>query len=104
VLLAICDQPAPSAKYIERLVAAFRAGSMIVASTCGGSIGVPAVLHGDVFGALWALQGNEGARRILGACGAAMIDCPEGAIDIDPPDDAARIADGTSGACFWQTR
>ena len=114
VLLAVADQPAFSAEVIARLVA-FRHGSTqavrhgsrqavqigtppttwsIVAAHYAGRLGVPALFGREHFAALAALTGEEGARHYLAAQAAetAAVDLPELAVDLDTPEDLARLA------------
>jgi len=89
VLLALCDQPALSPEIIGRLAALHRATGRIAASRYGGRNGAPAVFGRRHFGALGALEGDAGARRLLNGKpeSVAAEDLPEMAIDLDTPGD-----------------
>ena len=93
-LVAVADQPAFSADVIARLVAVRGAtGQSIVAARYAGRLGVP-VLFGQVhFAALAALTGEDGARHFLAehAGETAAVDLPELAVDLDTPEDVARL-------------
>jgi molybdenum cofactor cytidylyltransferase len=92
VLVLVCDQPALDAVHIDRLVAAYRAGSPRVASRYAGTLGVPALFDRTSFPDLRGLRGDEGARHILRvARDVAAVDWEPGSVDIDTNEDAARV-------------
>ncbi len=98
-LVAVADQPAFSAEVIARLVSARRETRRgIVAARYAGRLGVPALFGREHFAALAALTGEEGARHFLAAHAAetAAVDLPELAVDLDTPEDVARLAAGTA--------
>ena len=98
-LVAVADQPAFSAEVIARLVSARRETRRgIVAARYAGRLGVPALFGREHFAALGALTGEEGARHFLAAHAAetAAVDLPELAVDLDTPEDVARLAAGTA--------
>ena len=93
-LLALCDQPAFSADTIAQLVAAQRtSGRSIVAARYAGRQGAPALFLREHFPALTALTGEEGARALLNDHPerVAAVDLPELALDLDAPDDLAKL-------------
>ena len=93
-LIALCDQPAFSAATIDRLVAAQQAtGRGIVAARYAGRQGAPALFLREHFAALAALTGEEGARPLLNGDPAlvATVDLPKLALDLDTPEDVARL-------------
>ena len=96
-LIALCDQPYFSAQAVEKLLAAWdNAGTpdAIVAARYAGRAGVPAIFGRDYFAQLRALAGAEGAKRILSDNTRKLttVDLPELAVDVDLPEDWARIA------------
>ena len=94
-LVALVDQPAFSADVIARLVTARRdTGRGIVAARYAGRLGVPALFGREHFAALAALTGEEGAKHFLAAHAdkTAAVDLPELAVDLDTPEDVARLA------------
>ena len=98
-LVAVADQPAFSAEVIARLVSARRETRRgIVAARYARRLGVPALFGREHFAALAALTGEEGARHFLAAHAAetAAVDLPELAVDLDTPEDVARLAAGTA--------
>ena len=89
-LIVVCDQPALSAAHLDALIEACtgapgRAG----ASAYGGSVGVPALFPRALFADLLRLEGDRGAQRVLIARRESLLEVPwpEGAIDIDTPED-----------------
>jgi molybdenum cofactor cytidylyltransferase len=91
VLLAPCDQPALSADVIRLLASLHRATGRTSAARYHGRNGAPAVFGRDHFGALMALRGDEGARRLLNSESerVAAIDLPQLGADFDTPADYA---------------
>jgi molybdenum cofactor cytidylyltransferase len=86
ILLLVCDQPAVSAPFIERLIATREATKKdIVASSYADTVGVPAVFNRFLFKELLALGDESGAKSIIlqNPERVAQFAFPEGAIDID---------------------
>ena len=93
-VLLLCDQPHVTAEVINALVAAHRAtGSAVVASTYGGSYGVPAVFARTLFAELAQLEGATGAKQLIKryAAEAHFLPFPRGEVDVDTPDDFSRL-------------
>jgi molybdenum cofactor cytidylyltransferase len=94
LLLLVCDQPALGAAHLARLLSLHRAsGQPITASEYNGEPGVPAVFARSIFRELLALRQDTGARTIIRR-DAARVQClpwPEGAFDIDIPDDFRKL-------------
>ena len=94
VVLMLCDQPFVTREIIARLVAAHReTGRSIVASRYGGSYGVPALFGKGHFAELTTLEGDAGAKQIIQRHlpKVHLLPFPEGEIDIDTPEDLARL-------------
>ena len=94
-VLMVCDQPHVTADVISRLVAAHRAtGSPVVASTYGGSFGVPALFGRALFAELARLEGAAGAKQVIKrhASEAHFLPFPGGEVDVDTPDEFSRLA------------
>lgn len=94
-LVALADQPAFSGDSIGRLVAAQQmTGRGIAAARYGGRSGAPALFLREFFPALAALTGEDGARTLLNSepDKVAGVDLPELALDIDLPEDLARLS------------
>jgi molybdenum cofactor cytidylyltransferase len=92
LLLCTCDQVLTSRAHLERLVAEFTRAGVTVASYYNGAPGVPALIEARYFERLLQLQGDRGAGPLLrSGIGVTSIDWPEGAIDLDTPEDVARF-------------
>lgn len=90
----LCDQPRVTATVISGIVAAHHAnGSAVVASTYGGSFGVPALFGSALFAELGRLEGAAGAKQVIKrhASEAHFIPFPGGEADVDTPEDFSRL-------------
>jgi molybdenum cofactor cytidylyltransferase len=98
LLILACDQPHVSAEILQRLIEAHaKTNCSIVASAYAETRGVPALFRRECFPALLSLGDGEGARALIAAAGeadVALIDFPEGAIDIDATEDLSRLEFG----------
>lgn len=93
-VLLLCDQPHVTIDVISALVAAHRAtGRPVVASTYGGSFGVPALFSRTLFAELRRLEGTSGAKEVIRrhASEAHFLPFPSGEVDVDTPDDFSRL-------------
>ena len=93
-VLLLCDQPHVTSEIINGLVAAHRStGRPIVASTYGGSFGVPALFSRTLFAELTRLEGRSGAKEIIKrhASEAHLLPFPNGEVDVDTPFDFSRL-------------
>jgi molybdenum cofactor cytidylyltransferase len=94
VCIAVCDQPAVTARHLRMLVGAWRkTHASIVASDYGGVHGVPAVFSASHFAELRELRGDRGAGPLLAGHAASLqtIPLPGGDIDIDTPADLTKL-------------
>jgi molybdenum cofactor cytidylyltransferase len=90
----LCDQPHVTADLISGLIAAHHAtGRPIVASTYGGSFGVPALFNRTLFAELARLEGAAGAKQVIKrhASEAYLLPFRNGEVDVDTPDDFSRL-------------
>ena len=80
-----------TSEHARLLVAHYRAGGGVaVASRYADTLGVPAVFGRTRFADLLSLRGDQGARSLLrGDPDVIALDWPDGALDIDTPDDLA---------------
>lgn len=90
-LVVLGDMPGITRADLNRLIAAFRAqgGRSVVRATHNGKRGNPVILPRALFGAVAALQGDTGARHIVEAGGADIVDIELGAtasMDVDTPE------------------
>lgn len=94
VVLMLCDQPHVTREVVAALVSAHRAdGSPVVASQYGGGFGVPALFARPLFAELARLEGRAGAKQVIErhAGEAQFVPFPGGEIDVDTPEDFARL-------------
>jgi molybdenum cofactor cytidylyltransferase len=94
VVLMLCDQPFVTRDVIVGLVRAhYETGCSIVASQYGGSYGVPALFGKAHFAELATLKGAAGAKQVIQKHlqKVQLLPFPEGEIDVDTPDDFARL-------------
>jgi molybdenum cofactor cytidylyltransferase len=89
-LILACDQPFITTPLIDDLVNHFeRDKPLIVASRYDGTAGIPALFSRELFDELTELTGDKGAKGVIAKHGsqAILVDLPEGALDIDTPED-----------------
>ena len=89
-----CDQPFVDASVVRKLIAACeKSGRPIAASSYANTLGVPALFDRSCFEALLALPDDSGAKTLIASRPdeVASIAFEEGAIDIDTPEDFARL-------------
>jgi molybdenum cofactor cytidylyltransferase len=93
VILMLCDQPFADTAIINQLIQASANNKPLVACNYNGTIGVPALFDKSHFEELLALQGNEGAKKLLlkHANEVHTIPFPLGMIDIDTIGDFERL-------------
>ncbi len=99
-IFLLCDQPLISPSVLADLIATHeRTAAPIVASEYDGVLGVPALFAQSLFPELLALDGPSGARHLIHAHAeqTAALPFQEGAIDIDTPDDYARLQAPAAG-------
>ena len=90
VVLLACDQPFVSTSKIEALIAlAGTSSKPIVASAYADTFGIPALFTARYFAELSNLAVDRGAKELIISerKNVALLDFPEGAIDIDTPAD-----------------
>ena len=90
-VICLGDMPQVRAETIDRLIGAFdpERGALIVVPTIGGKRGNPVVWSRRFFPELIALEGDVGARHVIGTYGEAVVEVPADAatlIDIDTPE------------------
>jgi molybdenum cofactor cytidylyltransferase len=93
VILMLCDQPFADSSIINQLIQASANNKHLVACNYNGTIGVPALFYKSHFKELLALQGNEGAKKLLLKYKDEVhtIPFPLGMIDIDTIGDFERL-------------
>ncbi|MBK9013750.1 MAG: nucleotidyltransferase family protein [Saprospiraceae bacterium] len=94
VLLLLCDQPFVTTDFLKELVEKWRNSPVqIVASSYAGTFGPPAIFGQKLFPELAALHGQQGAKKLMEKHRPrlALVDFPDGAVDIDLPEDWERV-------------
>lgn len=102
LLVTLVDVPLVSAETVRAVIDAYRrSGAPIVRPARGGRHGHPVLFDRAVFGDLRRADPAQGAKAVLRARRAEILDVPvtdEGAfVDIDTPDDYERIAKHLAG-------
>ncbi len=95
VLLLVCDQPRLTVDHLRTLLSQHEAGgTAITASQYAGRTGVPAVFAAAVVPELLECRGDQGAREVIrrDAARVQVVPWPEGAVDIDRPEDLRDLA------------
>lgn len=95
VLLLLADQVQVGTEELRQLASAWRRQPQLaVAAQYGGGIGVPAIIPRNAFSALLQLRGDRGAQAWLRANDTRVVavPMPRAAVDIDTPEDLARVA------------
>lgn len=93
MLLMTCDQPFVTTGIVRAIIEARTTGHhRIVASEYEGIVGVPAVFERSLFPELQQLTGSKGAKAVIlrHLIETHRRSFPEGAMDLDTPDDLAR--------------
>ena len=93
-LLLLCDQPFITTALLEEMYALKNSSRKpIIACAYGNTIGTPALFNKTLFPQLFALNGQEGAKKILlqHPEQVATVDFPQGAIDIDTNSDYEQL-------------
>jgi len=89
-LVMVCDQPLVDRILLEKIIKTFtKTDVLIVACEYQNTVGVPALFHRKLFPEIFALDSPNGAKQLIEKYRArtAVIAFPEGAIDVDTPDD-----------------
>jgi molybdenum cofactor cytidylyltransferase len=94
VAIALCDQPFVSSQTLNQLVEVYHfTGQPIIASEYAETLGVPALFSRTLFSELMTLKSTEGAKTLIKKHNHQVfsISFPEGAIDIDTPNDYEQL-------------
>lgn len=97
VILAVADQPHITAGLFQRLgQLRLNSAKGIVACQYADTQGVPVLFDRIYFDKLQALSGKQGAKKLIQqySTDVAVQDFPEGAIDLDTPQDYAQFCAG----------
>jgi molybdenum cofactor cytidylyltransferase len=91
-IVCLGDMPQVDAALIDRLITAFdpEKGALVVVPTIAGKRGNPVVWSRRFFGDLGQLEGDVGARHLIGSYPEAVVEVPltgrAALIDVDTPD------------------
>ncbi len=99
VIIMVCDQPLLTTGHLNKLIQIFRqTKSPIVASYYSNTAGVPALFEKSVFEKLLNVENESGARKIIQQNKDLVqtVDFPEGAVDVDTPDDFKKLKERLS--------
>jgi molybdenum cofactor cytidylyltransferase len=93
VLYLVADQPYVHSLHLDTLIKTFHETGKICASNYANSPGVPVLFPGKYFNQILTLSNEHGAKKIImdNLDDVALIEFPQGAIDIDTPDDYQRF-------------
>ena len=97
ILFLTCDQPLVTGALFHDMLARFdRSGcDTVVACAYADTVGIPAVIPRRLFDPLQSLTGDEGAQGIIASEPEVItVPFPDGAIDIDTPDDLRALDTG----------
>ena len=100
VIIMVCDQPFADATLLMQLIQKQQeTGKPIIACSYNHTLGVPAYFSHQLFPELLALQGHEGAKKILAGhrLSVATVAFPLGGIDIDTLSDYEQLTAMDSG-------
>lgn len=92
-IIALCDQPLLTASHLQQIASVYRQQtSGVVASEYNQISGVPALFDRQLFPALLNLPPAAGAQKIIAAANPVVtIPFPQGAYDIDTPNDLETV-------------
>lgn len=94
ILILLSDQPFVNRELLNQLIEGFVPDEeMIVASSYGDVLGVPAVFDGYYFRELSELEGDAGARKLINTYRTKVkgVRFEDGLIDIDTPKDLNQL-------------
>jgi molybdenum cofactor cytidylyltransferase len=97
VIVMVCDQPFVNAALLQQLIDHQTiAAKGIIACTYDNTAGTPVLFSNLYFEALTALEGQQGAKKILqqSTDDLALVPFPLGALDIDTAEDYQRLLTG----------
>jgi molybdenum cofactor cytidylyltransferase len=99
VIITVCDQPFLTSEHLNKLIATYqKTKTEIVASSYNQTKGVPALFSRYLFGQLLELEEMAGARKIIlnYPTDFPLVEFPRGEIDLDTPEDLARLTNKDS--------
>ena len=97
VIIALADQPLISEAIFDRLIQSYQqTGNIIIACAYDDIVGVPALFNKNIFSELINLEGDRGAKALMGKYRDEVLTIPvaEAAFDIDTEDDYENLLIG----------
>src|SRR5690348_4671614 len=92
VCILLADQPFVEARHLREMQTLLEgSAALAVAAEYNGTLGVPAFFKRELFRELQSLEPTTGARALLRRY-AMAFPLPEAAVDIDTPEDFARLS------------
>jgi molybdenum cofactor cytidylyltransferase len=99
LIAMVCDQPLLTPDHLKKLAETHgQSAQPIVVSGYAGTVGVPALFDKSLFPEIATLRDEHGAKSIIAhhPHETVTVDFPEGAIDLDTPEDFKLYSDKTS--------
>jgi molybdenum cofactor cytidylyltransferase len=93
-IITVCDQPYVNDSLLQKLVDTHQQdGKPIVACFYADTIGTPVLFHHTLFSDLLQISDDKGAKQIVNKDRqrVALVDFPQGSIDVDTEEDYARL-------------
>lgn len=88
VIVMVCDQPLLKVNHINSLIQKYKkTNALLVASAYATTNGVPALFNHQLFDEILNLSDEHGAKKIIQKHQVETVDFPEGATDLDTPED-----------------
>ena len=94
ILVMVGDQPAIRFEYLSHMINTYQqTSSLAIASGYANTYGVPVLFDKSLFDELLNLNDDQGAKTIISSRRneILVLDCPEGELDLDTPDDVVRF-------------
>lgn len=93
-MVLLSDQPFVSKALMEKLlIEQAKTNAKITASKYGDILGVPVIFEKSLFKEIKALEGDQGARKLIAKTltEVAFVDFEQGVVDVDTPQDLERL-------------
>ena len=97
ILVLVCDQPLLSSNHLNLLIHKSQMSeALIICSRYMNQLGVPALFRAALFPEILGIENQEGAKKIIlqHLEATEALDFPEGALDLDTPEDYRRYLQG----------
>ena len=94
IVIMVCDQPLLTSIHLKKMIEMHKTSkSPIVTSFYSGGNGVPVLFHRSMFETLLTIKDQQGAKNIIEQNSSLVksVDFPEGAIDLDTPEDLKNL-------------